>query len=229
MIASLLGRPVNLPCDKRRSSPPPARPWRSSTAATQPAVLPVATSSMMPSLFQHDEIAQASRDDLERQAVIELGGGEAKRCRDGRPLGPRQRAEELGLPGVKHRRHVPAGAADRAHLNAAGLEADRPVARSAGLRVCRLVQHGRGAEHRVPGEVQLFGQVEHAGPRLAVGRPGLDEHGLEVTQLPRYQRHLRGGQRRRVHDDRHAVAGVRDGREDVHVVVRDLDRRLGGR
>lgn len=91
-----------------------------------------------------------------------------------------------------------------------------------------MMQHGRGAEHRVPGEVQFPVQVEYARPGVGRSRAGLDEHGLEVAQLLRYQDHLGIGQRRRVHDDRDAVAGVRGGGEYVHVVVGDSGRPGGG-
>jgi hypothetical protein len=49
-----------------------------------------------------------------------------------------------------------------------------------------------------------------------------------MAQFPRYQGHLHGSQRRRIDNDSHAVAGVRDVGKHIHVLVFDVGGRVGG-
>jgi hypothetical protein len=82
------------------------------------------------------------------------------------------------------------------------------------------MQHGRRAQHRMPGEVQLLILGEDPQP----GRPGCQVHAgqerrFELPDLPCHVLHHRRGQAGRVQHDHQAVTAQRPPGEDIDVPV----------
>ena len=82
------------------------------------------------------------------------------------------------------------------------------------------MQHGRRAQHRMPGEVQLLILGEDPQP----GRPARQvhlgqEHRLELADLSRHVLHHRRGQAGRTQHHHQAVTAQRPAAEDINVPV----------
>jgi hypothetical protein len=82
------------------------------------------------------------------------------------------------------------------------------------------VQHGRGAQYRMTGEVQFLILGEDPQP----GRPACQVHfgqerRLKLADLPRHVLHHRRGQAGRVQHHHQAVTPQRPSAEDINVPV----------
>src|SRR5579864_882224 len=85
-----------------------------------------------------------------------------------------------------------------------------------------LMQHRGPTDKWMAGERQFLKKIKYSRSNRGSLSGGLEEHGLEVTQLLGYQEHLIRGQSRRVREYRETVAAVWSRAEnvDMHVISR---------
>jgi hypothetical protein len=85
-----------------------------------------------------------------------------------------------------------------------------------------MMKDGRRADHRVPGEVEFFQQVEDVRLPMVLRASRVEKDRLELAQLPCNLCHLVGAEAARVRKDAQAVAAI--GRRSEHIDEVELHR-----
>src|SRR5580700_7506475 len=164
----------------------------------------------------HD-VGQARRHHGRRQARYKVGGAEADAAENRGGSRRRQLRAELG-PSLVEGRAERGAATSGPGGHGLGRQLDDPVPRSAAAGP--VVKHRRGAEYRVPGEVEFLHQVEDPRAPPVLRRCRREKDALEMPELPRDGEHLPGRGRAGIGDEhRQAVARERPLGKDVDVLV----------